>query len=178
MTARLDGKPRSDKGSFRKYATAEDKIAARRQQRIEARRRYRDSHREELRLKGLAYNEKNKDARSRRSKAWAAANPDRVRDTVYRRKYGITLATYDAMVAERSGCCDICGKKRKLVVDHCHDSRRIRGLLCDRCNVGLGCFGDDPITLGRAKGYVAQAACTLPHTKLAEDRIDCPLVSS
>lgn len=61
------------------------------------------------------------------------------------------------MVLRQKGKCLICRRvPKKLVVDHCHDSGFIRGLICDNCNVGLGRFFDDPTTLRRAAKYVAR----------------------
>lgn len=50
--------------------------------------------------------------------------------------------------------CVICGSKEKLVVDHCHKTNIIRGMLCNHCNRGLGHFRDDPKLLEFAKIYL------------------------
>lgn len=75
-----------------------------------------------------------------------------------RRKYGLTIEKYAALHAEQSGLCKICGnperQKRDLSVDHDHSTGEVRGLLCMRCNVGLGSFSDDPIMLERAVAYL------------------------
>jgi hypothetical protein len=72
-----------------------------------------------------------------------------------RSDYGLTQADYDFMVAAQGGLCAICERKpqQKLCVDHCHATRRLRFLLCTRCNVGLGSFDDDPRLLRRALAY-------------------------
>lgn len=75
------------------------------------------------------------------------------------RKRGLTLADYDAMVAERNGCCDICGnrpvnQKGSLCVDHDHVTGVVRGLLCSPCNRAIGLLGDTPEGLARAVGYL------------------------
>jgi hypothetical protein len=69
--------------------------------------------------------------------------------------YGLTQADYDFMVAAQGGLCAICERKpsQKLCVDHCHATRRLRFLLCPRCNTGLGYFDDDPRLLRRALAY-------------------------
>ena len=57
------------------------------------------------------------------------------------------LAEYEQMLVQQGGECAICGQKDKsfnLAVDHCHGTKRIRGLLCSQCNVGLGSFKDKP----------------------------------
>lgn len=58
----------------------------------------------------------------------------------YKHKYGITVEDYDRMFAEQEGRCLICGTdvpgghRKHLCVDHCHETGRVRGLLCNRCN--------------------------------------------
>lgn len=53
------------------------------------------------------------------------------------------------------GECTICGDKtNKLVVDHCHTTNRVRGILCSECNLGLGKFKDDPQLLEFARIYL------------------------
>jgi hypothetical protein len=53
-------------------------------------------------------------------------------------KYGLTVQTYAALVAAQDGRCAACGVRSELVVDHCHASGAVRGLLCIRCNTALG----------------------------------------
>ena len=57
--------------------------------------------------------------------------------------YGLDQDTYLAMLESQNWCCKICGTKAKLNVDHCHETKTVRGLLCDLCNWGLGHFRDD-----------------------------------
>ena len=73
-----------------------------------------------------------------------------------REQYHIDLETFWCMVDAQNGCCAICGifKGNKLVIDHCHQSKKIRGLLCHSCNTGLGQFGDDISTLKLAIDYL------------------------
>jgi hypothetical protein len=53
-------------------------------------------------------------------------------------RYGIAADHIDAMIEAQSGRCAICDKATKaLVVDHCHDSGRVRGMLCHACNIML-----------------------------------------
>jgi hypothetical protein len=54
--------------------------------------------------------------------------------------------------------CVICGVEEKLVVDHDHKSGKIRGLLCNHCNRGLGHFRDDPTLLEFAAQYLYASA--------------------
>ncbi len=77
--------------------------------------------------------------------------------------FGITVAQYDAMLVAQGGCCRLCksttpGQKRKVhfMVDHCHTTGKIRGLLCHPCNVALGLFKDNITTLKEAQRYLEQ----------------------
>lgn len=79
------------------------------------------------------------------------------RDWWLRRKYGLTGEQYDQMLAGQGGRCALCGDEsngRTWHVDHCHDSGKVRGLLCDLCNRGLGHFRDNAGVLRRAVAYL------------------------
>ncbi|MFF0743586.1 endonuclease VII domain-containing protein [Streptomyces sp. NPDC004111] len=71
-----------------------------------------------------------------------------------KRKYGITEAERDDMVASQAGVCTICLKAPAVHVDHCHETGRVRGVLCFNCNAALGLLGDDPDALRRAIAYL------------------------
>lgn len=72
------------------------------------------------------------------------------------KKYGLTVEDYDRLYEEQKGLCAICGDAHDtLSVDHCHESLRVRGLLCTPCNVGLGMFKDNPESLQKAISYLS-----------------------
>ena len=73
-----------------------------------------------------------------------------------KKKYGITKKVYADMFNAQNGECGICGRRqdRMLAVDHCHKTGMVRGLLCARCNMGLGSFGDSSIALITAIKYL------------------------
>ena len=74
-----------------------------------------------------------------------------------RRKFGIPFGTYDRMLAEQGGACAICRAEfPRLLIDHCHASGKVRGLLCNNCNTGIGMFSDDPQLMQAAAQYVRQ----------------------
>jgi len=76
--------------------------------------------------------------------------------------YGLTLAERDALSAAQGHRCALCGisetdaVKGRLVVDHAHGSGRIRGLLCSKCNTGLGMLHDDADILTVAVEYLRE----------------------
>lgn len=81
------------------------------------------------------------------------------------RSYGISLKEYEEMFETQNGCCKICKthissinhkKKKHLCVDHCHETNKIRGLLCDSCNRGLGLFKDSEDVLTSALNYLKE----------------------
>lgn len=78
------------------------------------------------------------------------------RPTYYPRKYGITYEEFIERSEAQDNRCAICGIKcETLVVDHDHNTGRVRGLLCDRCNVGIGRLHDNETLLRIAAEYVA-----------------------
>lgn len=78
------------------------------------------------------------------------------------KKHGLTLAEYEAVFAKQNGVCAVCkrpgqGKGNRwqpLVFDHCHETGKFRGLLCDKCNLGLGNFDDRLEYLEAAVAYL------------------------
>jgi hypothetical protein len=74
------------------------------------------------------------------------------------RKMGISRGSYEALLVEQRGVCAICKRpceqNSRLAIDHDHATGRVRGLLCARCNIGLGYFLDDPLRLQAALEYL------------------------
>lgn len=75
------------------------------------------------------------------------------------KKYGITPGDWDKLYAEQGGCCAICQTPEedtigRLHVDHCHDTGRVRALLCQPCNVTLGKMKESPELLRKAADYI------------------------
>ena len=70
-------------------------------------------------------------------------------------RYGITSEDYDLMLISQGKACAICkDKNKKLFVDHSHDTKNVRGLLCHSCNILLGNAKDSPHILERAIAYL------------------------
>jgi hypothetical protein len=76
------------------------------------------------------------------------------------RRYGLTPEQYAAMLEAQGGLCAICRGKggiKGFMVDHCHETGVVRGLLCPSCNAGMGMLGDTPAGLMRAVKYLREA---------------------
>src|SRR5262249_33693211 len=80
------------------------------------------------------------------------------------REYGIAFEELRRMLSEHDGTCDICRRRpaRRLCIDHCHATMKVRGLLCQRCNTALGLLEDDPERLRAAIGYLERARGAAP----------------
>jgi hypothetical protein len=97
----------------------------------------------------------------RQAREWAKKKP-RGKKAQRIRKYGLTLAQFDAMLKNQGGGCAICGHsdmsdpKVFPIVDHNHETGAVRGLLCAPCNKGLGLFRDCVYTLFAAANYVQE----------------------
>ncbi len=135
----------------------------------------------------------NKEREIARVTAWQKANPDRVkawrlknrdrlnkqlREIHLRKKFGLTPEQYDEMLERQGGGCAICESPPtpgiSLHVDHDHGTGEIRGLLCVRCNNGIGLFRESPDLLDRAVKYIlgdsAQRSCADEWAALARER--------
>jgi hypothetical protein len=81
--------------------------------------------------------------------------------TKIKRVYGIDLNEYHRMLLEQDGGCKICGAKKPannreyFCIDHCHTTGKVRGLLCNDCNVGIARFKDNCELLQNAINYLS-----------------------
>lgn len=82
-----------------------------------------------------------------------------------KKNYDLTLDDFQRMLDSQGGGCAICGNKpehevpkTRMVVDHCHATSKIRGILCDLCNTAVGKFQDDPDLLRSAIAYLERTS--------------------
>lgn len=102
-----------------------------------------------------------KECSSSIAKKYYKTRRDVVRKSTLKNTFGITLEEYDEMLLKQNGVCAICGGgqvtgKTNLAVDHCHHTGKVRGLLCNRCNTGIGNLQDDPVVVERALLYLRE----------------------
>jgi Recombination endonuclease VII len=100
------------------------------------------------------------ETRREKAKAYREKKPEVSREWALLRKFNITLSEYNAILEAQGGVCAICGepersrRKSYLAVDHCHETGKVRGLLCNQCNVGLGALGDSIEGIEAALNYL------------------------
>jgi len=82
-----------------------------------------------------------------------------------RYKFNITPEQYAEMEKKQEGVCAICKlkSKKKLCIDHCHETNQVRGLLCVSCNFGIGYLQDDIKLLEKAKQYLYEYKSNNPR---------------
>ena len=105
--------------------------------------------------------EKNREAMRKAQREYHQRNPDRHRNNFLKRTFGITVDEYREMIAKRNGLCDICkspepGGKGNFHLDHDHTTGEIRGILCAKCNLGIGSLQDSIEILEAAANYLAK----------------------
>ena len=93
---------------------------------------------------------------------WRRENPEKVHANNIRNYYGIEADEYHRRLDEqgrRCACCgvDSNGERRRFYVDHCHETGRIRGLLCHKRNSGIGALGDNVEGLKKALAYLERS---------------------
>lgn len=121
-------------------------------------------------MSNKAYNRKyfqdNREKHYELAERFHEKNPGKRWDYSLRSKFGITAQDYERMFNEQRGCCAICkihqnafpkdpkGRQRRLAVDHCHKTGKVRGLLCLKCNAGIGSLNEKPGNFLAALAYL------------------------
>lgn len=82
-------------------------------------------------------------------------SPETRRDGKLRSKYRLSVSEFDAMLAKQGGGCAICGESTgPFCVDHCHRLEFVRGVLCRKCNTGVGMLQDSATLVLKAHEYL------------------------
>lgn len=124
--------------------------------------KWRKKNAEKSREYNLRYKQENKHEIKEKRQNYAEKNAfkisQQVRERKFKSRYGITKAEYDLLCASQDFSCAICDDQilhpQRLHVDHDHTTGEIRGLLCGKCNRGIGLLRDDPIILEKAIKYL------------------------
>ncbi len=113
------------------------------------------------------YEKKNAEAVSKRNREYYKVNKENQRQVRMKKRYGLTVEQFNALLAKQENRCAICRKHfavitgdlksnglTKPVIDHDHSTGKVRGLLCQHCNSGLGMFDDSVSTIVNAGCYL------------------------
>ena len=137
------------------------KKAARREYQRKYRARMGDVARAKHRLEMREWRAKNAEEYNARAKAYRAANPDKVRSFNLKKTYGITLDQFNDLFRSQGDKCAICrsdaSNGKNWHVDHCHQTEKVRGILCHPCNLMIGQADDNIETLLAAVEYLRGA---------------------
>lgn len=122
--------------------------------RLAEKRRYYQKNKELIKAKALArYHADPSLGRKRRTPQTPASR----KNAQLKHKYGLSLADYNLILEAQGGVCAICEgecSRPSFSVDHCHDTGKVRGLLCSKCNTAIGLLSDDYETTARAAHYL------------------------
>lgn len=121
--------------------------------------------------------------KNKQAEQWAKDNPEKIKEhqkkwydnnkdkklaysraSKLKRKYGLSIEEYKDKLVSQGHACKICGAKtaqesnpnREFAVDHCHITGKVRGLLCIKCNTGIGMFNDNTELLISAYNYLKE----------------------
>jgi hypothetical protein len=93
------------------------------------------------------------------AKTWQKKNPEKVKNARWLREFGVSFEFIENLKVKQNNCCAICKKELNLNVkahiDHCHTTGKVRGILCQKCNQGLGLFYDSIQALTNAIEYIS-----------------------
>jgi len=113
-----------------------------------------------MKKRSKAHYHSNKNKICANQRAWRKANPDKFKNIQLKYRFGITLKEHNDMLTAQKNKCAICNKtfrkKAKICIDHSHVTGKIRGLLCQNCNVALGMVDDKIATLKNMISYLKE----------------------
>ena len=123
---------------------------------------YRERNLEKVRQQSRDWNRNNRARYKSTNKKWYEDNKDsinfRCRKNKIKREYYLTIEQYNQMFVDQNGVCAICGEKQEngknLSIDHNHETGKVRGLLCTRCNTGIGLLKEKEDILLKAIEYL------------------------
>lgn len=139
------------------YSENKDKEKLRKQQ-------YYQNNKEKILERSKQYYQNNKEKIIERTKR--NINPIKKKENELKRLYNMTLEDWKLQHEIQAGKCAICEVELDILcVDHCHDTGKVRGLLCQKCNTGLGMLGDNLKNIERAYLYMLIANDNSPPTE-------------
>ena len=106
------------------------------------------------------YYKNHKEKINKQATQWRKNNPEKVKQINIKSNYGLSHEDWLKMWENQNGKCAICGKlfstPSNIYVDHNHRTGEVRGLLCQKCNYGIGYLNDDLQLIRRAIKYLKE----------------------
>lgn len=117
---------------------------------------WRNKNKDKIRKKRKNYRVANQEYLKKWQKNYCRKNKDKIRAYWHLTQYGLTSGQFQNLLSKQKNRCGICREKFDKIphVDHCHKTRKVRGLLCAHCNQGLGHFRDSKKRLRCALKYL------------------------
>lgn len=78
-------------------------------------------------------------------KEWVQKNPQKAKSINIKCLYGINLEMYNSLAQAQNHRCRLCDEEKKLFIDHDHNTKEVRGLLCNSCNLAIAIFDNKPL---------------------------------
>ena len=115
-----------------------------------------------VRANTVKWRSENSERVKRNMDAWRKANPEKAKSHRLKNKFSITLEYFNELLEAQNYRCKICNTdvprgRGNFHIDHDHLTGKVRGLLCNCCNVGLGMFKDDEEILLKAAAYLSKS---------------------
>ncbi len=141
---------------------------------------WRDKNREKISAYNKKYRDANRDRRNKQKRDRWASDPQNLerqrayrarpgvskkrRETSIRRRYDLSMSDLESILASQKHCCAVCcvpivtvqHRANTANIDHCHATGQVRGVLCNKCNRGIGLLKDDPALLRAALSYLTR----------------------
>lgn len=130
----------------------------------ESNKKYRDSHKESEALRHKKYRETHQEELKAMEHARLVSRQAKQREWNLRKKYGVSIDEFNKMIDTQQGKCATCncvldlsyGQKSRFAVDHNHETGKVRGVLCNVCNISLGLIRDNVNTLQNMITYLGK----------------------
>lgn len=122
-------------------------------------RKWYEENRDRARAKQRIWYQNNREKALTYAKEWRENNPEKFKDYSLKFHYGLSLEEYNALWSAQGEACGGCGStsprhKKGWHLDHCHDTKKVRGILCHHCNISLGHMQDSAENLRRLADYI------------------------
>ena len=134
---------------------------ANKKERNEYFKQYREANKNKIKEANHRWHEANKQKQSEYNQRYYKNNKEKIREAHYLTNYNITVEERNKMSEEQKGICPLCLKHESelnkiLIVDHNHTTGKVRKLLCDSCNRGIGLLRENVDILKRAIEYLEE----------------------